>query len=85
MKGLIRKFLEGAGVRPGSRGSFVSAKGPKTILALSWPFGFPVRFAELGGVQTRFAQTMPALFPNSAALLGRAKGHRKHNNAQKIL
>ena len=42
--------------------------------ALSWPFGFPARFAELGGAQTRFAQTMPALFPNSAALLDYAKG-----------
>jgi hypothetical protein len=29
-----------AGSRPGSRGPFVSAKGPKTILARSWPSGF---------------------------------------------
>ena len=40
------------------------------MLAVLWPFGFPVRFADPGGAQTRFAQTMRAFFPVSAALLG---------------
>ncbi|HSF08120.1 MAG TPA: hypothetical protein VLA60_01835 [Nitrospirales bacterium] len=51
-----------AGVRPGSRGPFVSAKGPKTIVAVAWPFGCPTSFADFGGAQTRYAQTMRA-FP----------------------
>jgi len=29
--------LERAGVRPGSRDPFVSAKGPKTMVAVAWP------------------------------------------------
>jgi hypothetical protein len=47
-----------------------SAKGPKTMLAVVWPFGPPARFADSGGAQTPFAQTMRALFPVPAALLG---------------
>ncbi len=59
-----------AGFRPGSRATFVPAKVAKTMLAVSWPFGFPARFADSGGVQTRYAQTMHAFSPVSAALLG---------------
>ncbi len=40
------------------------------MLAVVWSFGFPPRFANTGGSQTRFAQTMRAFFPVSAALLG---------------
>jgi hypothetical protein len=42
-------FLKLSGFRPGARVPFVTAKGPKTMLALSWPFGFPARFADSGG------------------------------------
>jgi hypothetical protein len=59
-----------AGFRPGGRGPFVSAKGPKTMLAVVWPFRFPARFADSGGAQTRCAQTVRAFFPESPALLG---------------
>ncbi|MDT3777841.1 hypothetical protein PJI16_09770 [Nitrospira sp. MA-1] len=59
-----------AGFRPGWRGPFVSAKGPKTRLAVVWPFGFPARFADSGVAQTRYAQTMRDFSPVSAALLG---------------
>ncbi len=77
-----------AGVRPGSRATFVSAKVAKTMLAVAWPFGFPVRFADSfglaqdrsGGAQTRGAcpefsrraQTVRTFFPLPAALLGLA-------------
>jgi len=47
-----------AGFRPGGRGPFVSAKGSKTNVDLSWPFGVPPRFANPGGCATRFAQTV---------------------------
>jgi len=30
-------FFFYAGFRPGGRGPFVSAKGPKTMFALAWP------------------------------------------------
>ena len=40
------------------------------MLAVLWPLGFPVRFADSGVAQTRYAQTMRALFSVSAALLG---------------
>jgi len=39
----------GAGVRPGSRATLVSVKVAKPMLALVWPFGFPVRFGDSGG------------------------------------
>jgi len=52
------------------RATFVSAKVAKTMLAVAWPFGFPARFTDSGGAQTRYAQTMRAFFPDSAALLG---------------
>ncbi|MBA3967604.1 MAG: hypothetical protein H0X47_17870 [Nitrospirales bacterium] len=42
-----------SGVRPGSRAILVSVKVAKTMLALVWPFGFPVRFANTGDAQTR--------------------------------
>jgi hypothetical protein len=62
--------IDDAGFRPGGRGPFVSAKGPKTMLTVAWPFGSPARFADAGGAQTRYAQTMRAFPPVSAALLG---------------
>ena len=40
------------------------------MLAVAWPFGFPAQFADPGGAQTRCAQTMCALSPVPAALLG---------------
>ena len=54
----------------------VEAKGPKTIAATSWSFGFSARLASSGGCATRFAQTVLAVFPDSAALLGHAEGRR---------
>jgi len=47
-----------AGFRPGHRATFVSAKVAKTMLAVAWPFGSPVRLADSGGAQTRHAQTV---------------------------
>jgi hypothetical protein len=44
-----------AGFRPGSRATLVSVKVAKPKLAVLWPFGFPVRFANTGGAQTRGA------------------------------
>ena len=35
-----------------------------------WPFGVPARFANTGGAQTRYAQTMRAFSSVLAALLG---------------
>jgi len=52
-----------AGFRPGRRGPFVSAKGPKTMFAPSWPCGSPARFANSGGCATRCAQTVLAENP----------------------
>jgi hypothetical protein len=40
------------------------------MVAVVWPFGFPSRFADSGGAQTRWAQTVRAFFPESPALLG---------------
>jgi len=40
------------------------------MLAMAWPFGYPARFTDTGGGQTRFAQTLPAFSPVSVALLG---------------
>jgi hypothetical protein len=59
-----------AGFRPGSRATFVSAKVAKTMLIVVWPFGSLARFADTGSAQTRYAQTMRAFSPVSAALLG---------------
>ena len=56
--------------RPGDRATLVSVKVAKTMLAVLWPFGFPVRFAASGVAQTRFAQTMRAFSPELAVLLG---------------
>ncbi len=52
------------------RATFVSAKVAKTMLAVVWAFGFPARFADTGGAQTRCAQTLRAFSPVSAVLLG---------------
>ena len=62
--------IDDAGFRPGERATFDSAKVAKTMLAVVWPFGFPARFADSGGAQTRYAQTLRAFSPVSAALLG---------------
>ena len=40
------------------------------MLAVVWLFGSPARFADSGGAQTPFAQTVRALSPVPAALLG---------------
>ena len=40
------------------------------MLAVTWPFGCPPRFTDFGGAQTRYAQTVRAFSPKSAALLG---------------
>jgi len=66
-----------AGFRPGSRSTFLSGKVDKTMLAVMWPFGFPARFADPGGAQTRYAQTMLAFNPASAALLGHTNHARE--------
>ncbi|HBP86280.1 MAG TPA: hypothetical protein DD706_01120 [Nitrospiraceae bacterium] len=58
------------GFAPARRPTFVSVKVAKTMLAVVWPFGFPVRFADPGGAQTRYVHTLRAFFPGSAALLG---------------
>jgi hypothetical protein len=44
------------------------------MLAVARPFWCPARFADTCGAQTRFAQTMRAFSPVSAALLGHATG-----------
>jgi hypothetical protein len=67
---VVRSIFDVAGFRPGSRATFDSAKVAKTMLAVMWPFGSPARFADSGGVQTRYAQTMRAFSPVSAARLG---------------
>ena len=48
----------------------VEAKVAKTMLAVAWLFGSPTRFADSGGAQTPFAQTLRALSPVPAARLG---------------
>ncbi len=40
-KGVSSLKIRSAGCRPGSRGPFVSAKGPQTIPARAWPCGSP--------------------------------------------
>ena len=52
------------------------------MLAVLWPFGFPVRFADSGVAQTRCAQTMRAFSPVSAALLGHTT--RPGETAEKV-
>ena len=42
------------------------------MLTVAWPSGFPPRFTDTGGGQTRCAQTVPAFSPVSVALLGYA-------------
>jgi hypothetical protein len=53
------EFMIGAGFRPGSRGPFVSAKGPKTIDAPSGLIRWDGRKPAEGGL-TRYAQTKSA-------------------------
>ncbi len=40
------------------------------MLAVAWAFGSPARFADPGVAQTRYAQTVRAFSPASAARLG---------------
>ena len=68
------------GFAPARRGTFVSAKVPKTISALAWPSGSPAMLANSGGCATRsevnsdlFAQTVLAESLESASLLGHAR------------
>ncbi len=42
------------------------------MLAMVWPFWVSARFANTGGAQTRYAQTVRAFPPVLAALLGHA-------------
>ena len=44
------------------------------MFTLSWPCGFPAMLADSGGCATRYAQTVLAESPDSAPLLGHAKG-----------
>ncbi len=55
----VRIFPRYAGCRPGRRGPFVSAKGPKTISAPAWSMGFPAR-------RTRIRWLRNSLRSNSA-------------------
>ena len=58
------------GFVPVRRSTFVLAKVDKTMLAVVWPFESLPRFADPCGAQTRYAQTLRAFSPVSAALLG---------------
>jgi hypothetical protein len=66
-----------AGFRPGRQAPFVSAKGPKTMVAVAWPFGCPASFADFGGAQTRYAQTMRAFLRNRLHDLASPQDHGK--------
>jgi hypothetical protein len=55
------------------------------MLAILWPFGFPVRFADSGVAQTRCAQTMRAFSPGSAALLGHITRPGKPSETMSLL
>ena len=65
------------GPGPAAEPLYVSAKVAKTMLAVVRPFGFPARFADPGGAQTRYAQTLRAFFPVSVALLSPTTRPRK--------
>ena len=54
------------------------------MLTVMWPFGPPARFADSGGAQTRFAQTMRAFYPVSAALLGHTTGPGKSAEIRRV-
>ena len=56
-------------------GSFVSAKGPKTIGAQAWPFGCLCPGPDCEGCGTRFAQTV--LAPNWISGLRRSLARRR--------
>ena len=67
------------GFRPGSRGPFLSGKGPKTISALSLPCGSLRCSARLAAAELARtlvmseAHTVLANSPNSLVLLGHAR------------
>jgi len=52
------------------------------MLAVMWPFGSLARFADSGGAQTRYTQTMRAFSPVSAARLGHTT--RPGETAEKV-
>jgi hypothetical protein len=49
------------------------------MLAVAWPFGCPAQFANFGGAQTRYAQTVRTFFSKLAALLGHVTRPRNTN------
>ncbi|MGV7228560.1 MAG: hypothetical protein ACQ9IQ_07855 [Nitrospirales bacterium] len=53
------------------------AKVAKTMLAVVWPIGFLAQFADSGGAQTRYAQTVRTFSPVSAALFRHTTKPRK--------
>ena len=63
------------GFAPARRDPFVSAKGPKTIGARAWPFGFLCPSPDFLGCGTRFAQTV--LAPQLISGLGRSLARRR--------
>ena len=60
------------GFAPARRGTFVSAKVPKTLFARRGPSDSLRCSPYSAASQTRFAQTVLAELPNKAALLGHA-------------
>lgn len=73
---LFKLSLKFPGFRCGGRDPFVSAKGPKTMLALAWPFGFPVRFADpFGLAQDKSGGDANSLSLNSAPSSFRNRVH----------
>lgn len=76
------KIFYMAGVRPGGRGPFVSAKGPKTIFALAWAPGknlvVPADARHGRRLRSSLRSDSPRRFiPALAPLLGRAKGNKE--------
>jgi len=45
------------------------------MVAVAWPFGCPASFADFGGAQTRYAQTMRAFLRNRLHDLASPQGH----------
>ena len=45
------------------------------MVAVAWPFGCPASFADFGGAQTRYAQTMRAFPRNRLHDLASPQGH----------
>ncbi|MBA3964244.1 MAG: hypothetical protein H0X47_00400 [Nitrospirales bacterium] len=45
------------------------------MVAVAWPFWCPASFADFGGAQTRYAQTMRAFLRNRLHDLASPQGH----------